>query len=112
MVCSTETHTLNNMHYCFTALLLHCSTALQALLLQHHHGDIIRIRIPLINFLYTTLSARNTNKMSEQPQRCSDIMKFWPDIDRNFIVFIIQLPQTFCPHKLMFGQTTNKNGQK
>ena len=49
--------------------------------------------------------------MSEQAQNCSDIMEFWSDIDRNYIV-CYQLARTLCPSKLIFGQTTAKNGQK
>ena len=44
-------------------------------------------------------------------------MEFWSDIDSNYSVFVIiqrniQLARTLCQHKLMFGQTTAKNGRK
>ena len=43
------------------------------------------------------------DRMSEQTQKCSNIMEFWSDI-----VYYILL-RTFYPHKLMFGQTTAKD---
>ena len=58
------------------------------------------------------ISLKCPDNMSEQAQNCSDIMEFWSDIDRNYIVFCYQLAGTLCPSKLIFGQTTAKNGRK
>ena len=56
-----------------------------------------RTTVPKIRFL------KCPNKMSEQAQKCSDIMEFWSDIE-NFIILLL----TLCPHKLMFGQSTGR----
>ena len=51
------------------------------------------------------------DKMLKQAQNSSDILEFWSDIDRNYIVFVITL-SGHCLSKLIFGQTTAKNGRK
>ena len=56
-------------------------------------------------------SLKCPDKMSEQAQKCSDIMEFLSDIDRNRIAYIFCYMDT-CPHKVMFGQTSAKNDWK
>ena len=82
-------------------------TAMHVQMFHIHPNTIMYVTIVIRNPTKVKWYFYTPDKMSEQPQRYSDIMKFWSDIDRNYIVFIIQLP-----HKLVFGQTTNKNGRK
>ena len=33
--------------------------------------------------------------MSEQPQKCSDVMEFWPDINRNITIILFLVRKRF-----------------
>ena len=74
----------------------YCSQAIQTCQLT-----LSTTAVPKIRFL------KCPDKMSEQAQKCSDIMEFWSDIDRNIFCYM-----DTCPHKVMFGQTSAKNGWK